>query len=67
MKLEHVTQHIYLVLMAALFTIVFGLIFGIIAYLFPKVRKYVIFVFDLFQTLCLNTPIEARNNAAHPL
>lgn len=51
MKLEHVTQHIYLVLMAALFTIVFGLIFGIIAYLFPKVRKYVIFVFDLFQTI----------------
>ena len=51
MKLEHVTQHIYLVRMAALFTIVFGLIFGIIAYLFPKVRKYVIFVFDLFQTI----------------
>jgi osmoprotectant transport system permease protein len=51
MKLEHVTQHIYLVLMAGLFTIVFGLIFGIIAYLFPKIRKYVIFVFDLFQTI----------------
>ena len=49
MKLEHVTQHIYLVLMAALFTIVFGLIFGIIAYLYPKARKYVIFVFDLFH------------------
>jgi osmoprotectant transport system permease protein len=51
MKLEHVTQHIYLVLMAGIFTIIFGLIFGIIAYLFPKFRKYVIFVFDLFQTI----------------
>lgn len=51
MKLEHVTQHIYLVLMSALFTIVFGLVFGILAYLFPKTRRYVIFVFDLFQTI----------------
>jgi osmoprotectant transport system permease protein len=51
MKIEHVLQHIYLVVMAAFFTILLGILFGILAYMFPRLRKYVIFVFDLFQTI----------------
>ncbi len=51
MKWIHVQQHIYLVVMSGVFIIILGLFFGILAYLYPKFRKYIIFMFDVFQTI----------------
>jgi osmoprotectant transport system permease protein len=44
-------QHAYLVFMAAGFILTIGLTLGIAAYLVPGVRKPVLLVLDLFQTI----------------
>ena len=44
-------QHAYLVFMAAGFILTIGLSLGIAAYVFPGVRKPVLLVLDLFQTI----------------
>lgn len=44
-------QHAYLVFMAAGFILTFGLSLGILAYVVPGVRKPVLLVLDLFQTI----------------
>lgn len=44
-------QHTYLVFMAAGFILTIGLSLGIAAYVFPGVRKPVLLILDLFQTI----------------
>lgn len=44
-------QHAYLVFMAAGFILTIGLSLGIAAYVFPSVRKPVLLILDLFQTI----------------
>lgn len=44
-------QHAYLVFMAAGFILTIGLSLGIAAYVFPGVRKPVLLILDLFQTI----------------
>jgi osmoprotectant transport system permease protein len=44
-------QHAYLVFMAAGFILTIGLSLGIAAYLVPLVRKPILLVLDLFQTI----------------
>ena len=44
-------QHAYLVFMAAGFILTIGLSLGIASYMIPGVRKPVLLVLDLFQTI----------------
>lgn len=51
MDVSRVYQHLYLVFMASLFTTIFGLILGVIVYLFKPVRKPILWVVDVLQTI----------------
>ena len=51
MTMERVLQHLYLVGMAAGFTIIFGLVLGILAYLYKPVRPVVLWTVDILQTI----------------
>jgi len=49
--MERVLQHLYLVGMAAGFTIISGLVLGILAYLYKPVRPFVLWTVDILQTI----------------
>ncbi len=51
MELHFVTEHLYLVLMASIFTTLFGLAFGLLSYLSRPVRSVILFVVDVLQTV----------------
>lgn len=51
MTMERVLQHLYLVGMAAGFTIIFGLVLGILTYLYKPVRPVVLWTVDILQTI----------------
>ena len=51
MTMERVLQHLYLVGMAAGFTIIFGLVLGILAYLYKPMRSVVLWTVDILQTI----------------
>jgi len=51
MTMERVLQHLYLVGMAAGFTIIFGLVLGILTYLYKPVRPFVLWTVDILQTI----------------
>ncbi len=51
MTMERVLQHLYLVGMAAGFTIISGLVLGILAYLYKPVRPFVLWTVDILQTI----------------
>lgn len=51
MTMERVLQHLYLVGMAAGFTIIFGLVLGILTYLYKPVRPFVLWSVDILQTI----------------
>lgn len=51
MTMERVLQHLYLVGMAAGFTIIFGLVLGILAYLYKPMRPAVLWTVDILQTI----------------
>lgn len=51
MTMERVLQHLYLVGMAAGFTIIFGLVLGIFTYLYKPVRPFVLWTVDILQTI----------------
>lgn len=51
MELHFVTEHLYLVLMASIFTTLFGLVLGVISYLSRPVRSVILFVVDVLQTV----------------
>lgn len=51
MTMERVLQHLYLVGMAAGFTIISGLLLGILAYLYKPMRPVVLWTVDILQTI----------------
>ena len=51
MTMERVLQHLYLVGMAAGFTIISGLVLGILAYLYKPMRPVVLWAVDILQTI----------------
>ena len=51
MTMERVLQHLYLVGMAAGFTIISGLVLGILAYLYKPMRPVVLWTVDILQTI----------------
>ena len=51
MTMERVLQHLYLVGMAAGFTIIFGVVLGILAYLYKPMRPVVLWTVDILQTI----------------
>lgn len=51
MTMERVLQHLYLVGMAAGFTIIFGLVLGILTYLYKPMRPFVLWTVDILQTI----------------
>lgn len=51
MTMERVLQHLYLVGMAAGFTIIFGLVLGILTYLYKPMRPVVLWTVDILQTI----------------
>lgn len=51
MDFSLVLEHLYLVLMTVLFSVIVGLPLGILAYLKPAVRKIVLWVVEILQTI----------------
>jgi len=51
MELHFITEHLYLVFMAFVFTSIFGLLFGVSAYFFKPFRIFILWVVDLLQTV----------------
>lgn len=51
MTLEMILEHLYIVFMAVIMAIAVGVPLGVVTYLVPKVRKVILFVTDVFQTI----------------
>ncbi len=51
MTVEMVLEHLYIVFMAVIMAIAVGVPLGVVTYLVPKVRKVILFVTDVFQTI----------------
>ena len=51
MSFTLIFEHLYIVLLAALLSLIVGLPLGVISYLFPVVRKPILWVADLLQTI----------------
>ena len=51
MNLNAALQHFYLVFMASIFILTIGLVLGISAYMFKWIRKPILLLLDLFQTI----------------
>jgi osmoprotectant transport system permease protein len=51
MSFDLVLQHFYLVMMAALFILSLGLVLGISAYVVTPLKKPILMILDLFQTI----------------
>ncbi len=51
MTLEMILEHLYIVFMAVIMAIAVGVPLGVVTYLVPKVRKIILFVTDVFQTI----------------
>ena len=51
MTLDMVLEHLYIVFMAVIVAIAIGIPLGVITYLVPKVRKVILFITDIFQTI----------------
>ena len=55
MSFTLIFEHLYIVLLAALLSLVVGLPLGVLSYLCPVVRKPILWVADLLQTVpCLD-------------
>jgi len=51
MNTERILEHLYLVGMASVFTMLFGLFLGVMVYMVKPVRKIILWVVDLLQTI----------------
>ncbi|QIK68995.1 ABC transporter permease [Erysipelothrix sp. HDW6C] len=51
MKLNMILEHLFLVIVSGFFLLILGLIIGIVAYMFPKVKKPILFAVDVLQTI----------------
>ncbi|MDD2591931.1 MAG: ABC transporter permease [Erysipelotrichaceae bacterium] len=51
MTLDMVLEHLYIVFMAVIVAIAIGIPLGVITYLVPKVRRVILFITDIFQTI----------------
>ncbi|MFH5834945.1 ABC transporter permease [Proteiniclasticum sp. C24MP] len=51
MSVERVLQHLYLVGMAAGFTIVIGLLLGVLTYMYRPLRPFILWTVDILQTI----------------
>lgn len=51
MTVNMVLEHLFLVLVSALFLLILGLIIGMIAYVYPKFKKPILLLVDIFQTI----------------
>jgi len=51
MSMERVLQHLYLVGMAAGFTIVIGLLLGVLTYMYRPLRPFILWTVDILQTI----------------
>lgn len=51
MKLNMILEHFFLVIVSGFFLLILGLIIGIVAYMFPKVKKPILFAVDVLQTI----------------
>lgn len=51
MSLNMILEHIVIVGVSAVFLLLIGLALGIVAYRYPKMKKYIMFVVDVFQTI----------------
>ncbi|MBO1265835.1 ABC transporter permease [Proteiniclasticum sp. SCR006] len=51
MNMDRVFQHLYLVGMAAGFTIVIGLLLGVLTYMYKPLRPFILWTVDILQTI----------------
>lgn len=51
MKLSLIWEHLYMVFWAVVFSLIVGLPLGVLTYFYPKARKTILWVVDLFQTI----------------
>jgi len=51
MSMDRVLQHLYLVGMAAGFTIVIGLLLGVMTYMYKSLRPFILWTVDILQTI----------------
>jgi len=51
MSMDRVLQHLYLVGMAAGFTIVIGLLLGVLTYMYKSLRPFILWTVDILQTI----------------
>lgn len=51
MSLNMILEHFVIVGVSAVFLLLIGLALGIVAYRYPRMKKYIMFVVDVFQTI----------------
>lgn len=51
MSLNMILEHFIIVGVSAVFLLLIGLALGIVAYRYPRMKKYIMFVVDVFQTI----------------
>lgn len=51
MKLSLIWEHLYMVCWAVVLSLIVGLPLGVLTYFYPKARKTILWVVDLFQTI----------------
>lgn len=51
MNMDRIIQHLYLVGVAALFTISIGLILGVLTYMYKPLRPFILWTVDILQTI----------------
>ena len=51
MNMDRVFQHLYLVGMAAGFTVVIGLLLGVLTYMYKPLRPFILWTVDILQTI----------------
>ncbi len=51
MKISLIWEHLYMVFWAVVFSLMAGLPLGVLTYFYPKARKAILWVVDLFQTI----------------
>jgi len=51
MKLSLIWEHLYMVCWAVVLSLIVGLPLGVLTYFYPKARKAILWVVDLFQTI----------------
>lgn len=51
MKLALIWEHLFMVFWAVTFSLIIGLPLGVLAYFYPRARRMILWVVDLFQTI----------------